>query len=167
MGYASNILLHWDTPGMHGQACVIMIVADALVSNKHQGISKNHADSTAFLSAYELYYAFWTASLPLNKQRSRAVWKLRIHHFLLVSVGSSSHNKNAPVNMMVCAVCLSIFYGCHLLFSEAWLSLISLWRTQLRSWQTANYPHQNYTLDTSFIYFIIHVYGSHSKPHLI
>ena len=124
-------------------------------------ISNNHADST-FLSAYELHYAIWTTSQPLNKLRSRAVWKLRTHHFLLLSVGSSSHSKNAPVNMMVCAICLSIFLWLSSTLLWSLTATNYLWRTELGSWQTASYPHQNYTLDTSFI----HVSGSHFKPHL-
>ena len=40
---------------MHQQVCIIMVVADALVPNRHQDISIHHADSTVIMVSYELY----------------------------------------------------------------------------------------------------------------
>ena len=38
------------------QACVIMMIADALVPYRHQGICNHHADIIMFMVSYKYFY---------------------------------------------------------------------------------------------------------------
>ena len=75
-----------EKPDMHCPACVIMMVSYALVSNRCQGISNNHGNSTVIMVSYELDES--TARPQLKSPRSLSGRSL---YLTLVTKWSRSH----------------------------------------------------------------------------
>ena len=97
-------------------------------------IRNNHADCTAFMVSYELYHYHYIVHLELHY----------CHLTNYVRGGSGNHQ---PITFFVICgfvfsqkLCSCKYESCHLLF-ETLLWLVSFWRSELRSWRTANYPH--------------------------
>ena len=66
------------TPLMYLPACIIMIVADALVPNRCQGLNNHHVDSIAVMVSF----AIRTVLQPVNKVYSREVGRSVTYQFL-------------------------------------------------------------------------------------
>ena len=94
------------TPLMYLPACIIMIVADALVPNRCQGLNNHHVDSIAVLVSF----AIRTVLQPVNKVYSREhtmdlLWE-KFQWILPLYMKPISFQSKASV---VCSVTTAIF----------------------------------------------------------
>ena len=74
------IASRWSTLNKHWRACVIMVVAEALVPNRHQAINNIHADSVVTVVSNEPNHCIWRnlhIALKQSLRPSAAIWRHR------------------------------------------------------------------------------------------